>query len=65
MLREQRPGSVFDFQRLQLVVFFGTEKPLDAEQWLIDTTDLLKADEVPDKDQVDVAKIQLKDMTKT
>ena len=41
--REQRPGNVSDFRRLQLAIFSGTEKPLDAKQWLIDTTDLLKA----------------------
>ena len=60
--REQRPGSVSDFRRLQPAVFSGTEKPLDAEQWLIDTTDLLKAARVPDENQVEVAKIQLRDV---
>ena len=38
---------------------------MDAEQWLIDTTDLLKAARIPDENQVEVAKIQLKDMTRT
>ena len=41
--REQRPGNVSDFRRLQPAIFSGTEKPLDAEQWLVDTTDLLEA----------------------
>ena len=58
---EQRPGNVSGFRRLQPVIFSGTEKPLDAEQWLVDTTDLLKAARVPDENQVEVAKIQLKD----
>jgi len=40
---EQRPGNVFDFRRLQLAVFSGTERPWDAEQWMMDTTDLMKA----------------------
>jgi len=47
------------------VIFTGTEKPLDAEQWLVDTTDLLKAAGVPDENQVEAAKIQLKDLTRT
>ena len=41
--QDQRPGTWSDFRRLQPVEFSGTEKPLDAEQWLIDMTDLLKA----------------------
>ena len=45
--REQRSGTVSDFRRLQLAEFSGTEKPLDAEQWLIDMTDLLKAARIP------------------
>ena len=56
--REQRPGNVSDFRRLQPAIFSGTEKPLDAEQWLVDTTDLLKAARVPNENQVEVAKIQ-------
>jgi len=63
--REQRPGNVSDFRRLQPAIFSGTEKPLDAEQWLIDTTDLLKAARVPDENQVEVAKIQLRDVART
>ena len=54
-----------DFRRLQPTIFSGTEKPLDAEQWLVDTTDLLKAAGVPDENQVEAAKIQLKDLTRT
>ena len=28
--REQRPGNVSDYRRLQSAIFLGTEKPLDA-----------------------------------
>ena len=42
-LQEKRPGNMSDFRRLQPAIFSGTEKPLDTEQWLIDTIDLLKA----------------------
>jgi len=63
--REQRPGNVSDFRRLQPATFSGTEKPLDTEQCLIDTTDLLKAAWIPDKNQVKVIKIQLKDVGRT
>ena len=38
---------------------------MDAEQWLIDTTDLMKAARIPDENQVEVAKIQLKDVART
>jgi len=63
--REQRPNNVSDFRRLQPATFSGTEKPLDAKQWLIDTTDLLKATQIPDENQVEVVKIQLKDVART
>jgi len=38
---------------------------LDAEQWQIDTIDLLKAARIPDENHVEVAKIQLKDVART
>ena len=63
--KEQRPGNVSDFRRLQPAIFTGGEKPLDAEQWLIDTTDLLNAARVPKENQVEVAKIQLKAVSYT
>ena len=63
--REQRPGTISDFRRLQPAEFSGTEKPLDAEQWLIDMTDLLKAARIPAENQVEVAKIQLNDVART
>jgi len=63
--KEQRPGNVSDFRRPQTATFSCTEKPLDAEQWLIDTIDLLKAAQILDENQVEVAKIQLKDVART
>ena len=54
-----------DFRRLQSVVFSSTEKPLDAEQWLINMTDLLNAARIPSENQVEVAKIQLKDVARS
>ena len=61
--REQKLGNVSDFS-LQPVIFSGMEKPLDAEKWLVDTINLLKAAWVLDKNQVKVAKIQLKDVAR-
>ena len=40
-------------------------RPLDTEQWLIGTTDLLNAARVSEENQVEVAKIQLKDIART
>ena len=54
-----------DFRRLQPIVFSGTEKPLDAKQWQIDMTNLFKAARIPNKKQVKMAKIQLKDVART
>jgi len=61
----QRPGNISDFRRLQPAIFTGGEKPLEAEQWLTDTSDLLNAARVPQENQVEVAKIQLKDIART
>ena len=63
--REQRPGNVSDFGRLQLTIFSGTERPLDTKQWVIDTTDLMKAARILDENQVEVTKIQLKNVART
>jgi len=63
--KEQKPGNISDFRRLQPAVFTGVERPLEAEQWLTDTTDLLNAARVPKENQVEVAKIQLKDIART
>jgi len=45
--------------------FFSTEKPLDAEQRLIEVVNLIRAIRIPDDNQMEVAKIQLKDVAKT
>ena len=63
--KEPKPGNVSDFRRLQPTIFTGSEQPLEAEQWLTDTTDLLNAARVPQESQVEVAKIQLKDIART
>ena len=47
------------------MIFLGIDNPVDAERWLVDTTDLLKVARVPNENQVEVAKIQLKDMART
>ena len=60
--KEQRSGNVSDFRWLHPTIFNREEKPLDAERWLIDVRDLLKVARVPEENQVEVAKIQLKDI---
>jgi len=57
-----KPGNISDFRRLQPTTFVGTEKPLDAKQWLVDMTNLLNAARVPAEDQVEVVKVQLADV---
>ena len=63
--RELKLGNVSDFRRLQPATFAGTEKSLDAEQWLVDMTNLLNAAHVPKDDQVKMIKIQLTDVART
>ena len=46
-------------------MFSGTERSLNAEQRMMDRTDLIKAAQIPDENQVEVAKIQLKDVART
>jgi len=62
---DQRPGNVFNFKNLQLVIFSGTEKPLDTEKWLINTINLMKAAQISNENQVKVAKIQLKNVARS
>ena len=62
--QERRPGNVSDFRRLQPAIFTGGERPLDAKQWLIDTAALLKAARVPEEDQAEIAKIELKNVAR-
>ena len=64
-LKEQRSGNVSDFRLLQPAIFTGEERRLDAKQWLIDITHLLKVARVPEENQVEIAKIQLKDVART
>jgi len=40
--RVQRAGNITDFKRLNPKEFSGTERPLVAEQWLLDTTNLMQ-----------------------
>ena len=54
-----RQENVSDFRKLHPAVFTGEESHQDAEQWLIDTENLLVATRVLDADRVDVVKIQL------
>ena len=61
---QARQGNVSDFRRLNPTVFTGEESHLDAEQWLIDTENLLVAARVPEADRVDVVKIQLSGMAR-
>ena len=63
--REQRVGNVTDFRKLDPKMFSGNEKPLQAEQWLTDVENLLKAVRIPETDQVEVVKIQLTDVART
>jgi hypothetical protein len=56
---QPRPGTISDFMRLNPSPFSGEEKPLDAEQWLVDMENRLTAARILDADKVDVVKIQL------
>ena len=62
---EPKVGNIADFMRLNPRVFTGNEDPLEAEQWLIDMTNLLEAVNIPAGDQVRVVKVQLADITRT
>ena len=52
--REPRTGNITDFMRMNPAVFTGTETPLEAEQWITDMEDLLKATKIPEADRVEV-----------
>src|SRR3954470_9445529 len=54
-----RPGSVADFRRLRPTVFTGEESPLAAEQWLVDTENLLTAARIPEEEKVHVVRVQM------
>ena len=63
--RGPRVGGITDFMRLNPRVFTGNEAPLEAEQWLVDMTNLLEAANIPAAEQVKVVKIQLADIART
>ena len=52
--RVQRASNITDFKRLNPKEFSGNEKPLAAEQWLLDTTNLLRGANVLEADQVKI-----------
>ena len=63
--RVQRAGNITDIKRLNPKEFSGNEKPLAAEQWLLDVTNLLQGANIPEADQVKVVKVQLVDIDRT
>ena len=60
-----RTGNVTDFMRMNPAVFTGTEMPLEAEQWITDMEDLLKAAKIPEADRVEVIAVRLTDVART
>jgi len=50
---------------LQPATFAGTEKSLDAEQWLVDMTNLLNAVPVLKDKKVEVVMVQLTNVART
>ena len=63
--REPRTGNITDFMRMNPAVFTGTETPLEAEQWITDMEDLLKAAKIPEADRVEVIAVRLTDVART
>ena len=62
--REPRPGNISDFRGCNSH-FCRHKEPLDAEQWLVGTINLLREARVSEADQVEVIKIQLTDVART
>ena len=52
------------FQEISAGNLFGHGEALDAQQWLVNATDLLKVTRIPDENQVKMTKTQLKDVVK-
>ena len=50
---------------LSLVVFSGTEGPLEAEQWLIQIGEIFYEARVPAEDKMSIVRIQLLDLART
>ena len=63
--KEPRTDSVADFKRLNPKEFIGTIKPLEEEQWLVDTENLIAATNIPADNHVEVVKIQLTNITRS
>lgn len=63
--KKQRPKNISDFRMLNPKVITGNEKLLEAENWLVGTTNLLAVLRIPKADQVEVVKIQLTDIART
>jgi len=63
--KEQKIGNAADFRKFEPKMFSGNEEPLQAEQWLVDTENLLKIARVPEADYVDIVKIQLIDVARS
>ena len=61
----QRAGNITDFKRLNPKEFSGNEKPLAAEQWLLDVANLLQGANIPEAEQVKIMKVQLVDIART
>lgn len=57
-------GSIFHFRELQPTTFSGVETPLQADQWIVDMDNLLRAARIPPENRVDIVKIQLKDVAR-
>lgn len=57
-------GSIFYFRELQPTTFSGVETPLQADQWIVDMDNLLRAARIPPENRVDIVKIQLKDVAR-
>lgn len=65
MPREPKTGNVSNFRRLNPKTLAENEGPLEAEQWLTDTVNILDAANVPTADRVKVAKVQLMNVART
>ena len=57
-----RLGIVSDFRMLNPEIITGTETPLQAEQWLVKTEQLLRAAGILEAEKIYVVNIQLTDL---
>ena len=63
--RVQSACNITDFKRFNPKEFSSNEKPLAAEQWLLDVTNLLQGANFPEAEQVKIVKVQLVDIART